>query len=104
MKFCGDCLANEGERHEDGCDQERCFICKGQKISCGCKNNNIREIHFDKPFFCAKCGEKMPELFNLSDRDWKFICGATFELDCVLCRNCCDFIMEKRNDMEGVNE
>lgn len=34
--LCGDCGAKEGEYHLDGCDIERCPVCYGQLISCGC--------------------------------------------------------------------
>lgn len=33
---CPDCNALYGHYHHPGCDQERCPVCGGQLIGCGC--------------------------------------------------------------------
>lgn len=35
-KTCGDCGAQPQEFHDSGCGKERCPMCGGQIISCGC--------------------------------------------------------------------
>jgi len=33
---CHDCHCPPRKLHHPGCDQERCAVCGGQAISCGC--------------------------------------------------------------------
>lgn len=96
MKVCHDCLAQEGEIHEEGCDMEICIKCGKQKLCCGCNYNMKREPYFEVPNICNKCGELFPEMFMVSNEDWKFVCGVIFKLDCMLCKKCYNFIKEKR--------
>lgn len=102
---CGDCGCYEGELHEDYCDQERCPICKGQLLSCDCDKSKItdemREPYFETVFCCARCGKTMPSMIMVSDGMWKFICGATYSLTCVLCSDCMKYIYDKRIKLKG---
>lgn len=34
---CSDCGAKYGYYHHEGCDCERCPVCKGQLLSCECE-------------------------------------------------------------------
>jgi len=95
---CHDCGIKEGQLHLEGCDMERCPKCKGQLLSCGCKNINEleREPFFDSGFSCLRCGKFLPELKQVSDQEWKTIIGITYPTDCVLCWNCMNLIKKLR--------
>lgn len=97
---CHDCGCKEGELHNffPNCDMERCTQCQGQLLSCGCEpSENIREPYFERCFCCERCGEKFPQMKMLSKEEWKYICGVTYPLDCVLCIKCMDFIKKMRD-------
>lgn len=36
---CGDCGAKPGKCHKANCDVERCSVCLGQRLMCGCKGH-----------------------------------------------------------------
>ncbi len=98
MSYCGDCLVLEGELHEEGCDQEICSKCGKQVLGWGKCEGVKPEPFFRRIFCCERCGKPLSMGKMVSDEDWKFICGATYPLDCVLCQNCMNFIKKKREE------
>jgi hypothetical protein len=51
---CHDCNAGPGAQHHPGCDLERCPICSGQALSCGCLDG----ASIERPLpVCRRCGK-----------------------------------------------
>ena len=93
---CGDCAVEEGQLHWDGCDQERCSKCGKQVLAWGrCKDAKL-EPFFHEGFSCKRCGKFFPDLVMVSDEEWKFICGGTYDKRDILCKKCMDFIKKER--------
>lgn len=45
IQNCHDCGVQKGGYHHPGCDVERCPICGGQLISCGCLSDDEEDGH-----------------------------------------------------------
>lgn len=115
---CGHCGCNEGKFHKEFsingcCDMEICPLCKEQLLLCNCDKfkivkNNIREPYFENnlisskliEFNCARCGKEPSPMEIISNKKWKFICGATYPLNCIICDKCKDFILNKRKKLK----
>lgn len=111
---CHDCGCEEGQIHKFGCDMEQCPFCGGQLISCGCmykqlgiKSQTHTTEHEEQwltileekgrvpyivwPIICNRCGKLWPEMFRVSDEEWKKYIQIS-ERGCLVCRSCFDKI------------
>lgn len=74
---CHDCGAKEGEIHRWNCDMEECPKCGGQLISCSCELTQKQAEKIGRvpyivyPNLCARCGGLWPDMFRVSDAEWK---------------------------------
>jgi len=94
MQKCHDCGVSEGELHEYGCDMERCPICGGQFISCGCSNQYVNRVpYIVYPNICVRCGKLWPEMFDVPDCHWDRVVELAQRRN-ILCRPCFDTIEE----------
>lgn len=70
---CHDCNTRPGGFHHPGCDCERCPVCGGQFISCGCRVDALRlvptafhEVRAAVEGYASMAGEN---LWELSDEE-----------------------------------
>lgn len=99
---CHDCDAKAGERHELGCDMERCPICDPVKeqplITCKhydiVAGGGIHRIPYIQPLVhCAVCNELFPDFFNVPDEEWdKYVIPVLQHM--VLCLDCYEAMKE----------
>ena len=97
---CHDCNCAEGKLHLDGCDMEHCSKCGSQILVDGrCKGAKL-EPYFRTSLNCARCGISFPEFKMVDNKEWNYICGVTYEEDCILCPECMNFIKKARDKLK----
>jgi len=104
ISSCGDCAVEEGQLHEEGCDQERCPVCNRQLLSCPKHTwkdfkDEEREPYFSRGFSCKRCGDFFPNMLMVEKDQWEYICGCTYNKEDILCPDCMGFIKQKRDDI-----
>ena len=99
-EVCHDCGAKVGELHMEGCDMERCPVCRRQLISCSEEHNELAgsseyaRIPYIQPLIiCAVCGEVFPDGFSVPDLDWDKYVPSNLQGD-TLCRPCYDYMRD----------
>ena len=97
---CHDCNCKEGELHMDGCDMEHCSKCGAQVLVDGRCKGAKPEPYFQQGLSCARCGCYFPDFKMVSGEEWKYICGVTYDEDCILCPECMDFIKKARDRLK----
>jgi hypothetical protein len=107
---CGDCGVPVGERHQVGCDLERCPRCGGQFISCDCFDG-WREAAKNRIYEGLKRMKEFREihkfeLYDLRHVGWKEVAGDSdviFErqVECGYCGKIAEETIDSSRNVSG---